>query len=297
MCTHWEYTLDRAYLKKVWPVCPVLASGEIKVPDGGGSSSSATTGGGTTVRHYQKTQTLTGVVWMDGGPAVLTIKTGKISNKGIVAVSGSVMGVDGKKLTVKSVKLQADSQERLNDTLQVKDGSMIDITIDEDEMWGYWKGTKFESGEDSVGGTFDAGRSLTFYFPEGVANGTWPDGTLASLLPEGESVTVANGKWAFAKAAGVKWVKPKIGEHPEIYDAASGKGLVVDTSNDKTNLSGLKLTYTPKNGTFKGSFKVYAVQDGKLKKFTAKVTGVVADGKGYGIATLPKSGEFEVSVE
>lgn len=277
---------------------PVLASGEIKVPDGGGASSGGTAGGGTTVRHYQKTQTLTGVVWTDDGPSALSIKTGKISNKGIVAVSGSVMGVDGKKLAVKSVKLQADSQERLNGTLQVKDGSTIDLTIDEDEMWGYWKGTKFESGEDSVGGTFDAGRSLTFYFPEGVANGTCPDGTLTSLLPEGESVTVANGKWAFAKAASVKWAKPKnMILAPEIYDEASGKGLIVDESKDRTNLSGLKLTYTPKAGSFKGSFKVYAIQNGQLKKFTAKVTGLVVNGTGYGIATVKGGGSFKVEID
>ena len=106
----------------------VLASGEIKVPDGNGSSTSGSSGGGTTVRHYQKKQTLTGVVWTDDGVAVLTIKTGKVSKKGIVAVSGSIMGMDGKKLAVKSVKLPVDSEERLNGTLQVKGGSTIDIT-------------------------------------------------------------------------------------------------------------------------------------------------------------------------
>ena len=26
MCTHWEYTLDRAYLKKVWPVLDKTAN-------------------------------------------------------------------------------------------------------------------------------------------------------------------------------------------------------------------------------------------------------------------------------
>ena len=263
---------------------PVLASGEIRVPESGGTSGGGSSDGATTVRHYQKAQTLTGVIWTDGGPVVLTIKTGKINNKGIVAVSGSVMGVDGKKLAVKSVKLQADSQERLNGTLQVKDGSVIDITIDEDEMWGYWNGTKFESGEDSVGGTFDTGRSLAFYFSEEVANGTWPDGTLSSLLPDGEPVTVTNGKWSFAKAAGVRWV-------------TSGAGLVVDMSNGKTNLSGLKLSCMPKKGTFKGTFKVYAIQNGKLKKYTAKVTGIVVNGTGYGIATGRGLGSFSVEID
>ena len=106
-----------------------------------------------------------------------------------------------------------------------------------------------------------------------------------------------NGKWAFAKAAGVKWAKPKKGTILAIYDEASGKGLVVDTSKGRTNLSGLKLAYTPKTGTFKGSFKVYAIQNGKLKKFTARVTGIVVNGTGYGIATGKGMGSFPVEID
>ena len=79
---------------------------------------------------------------------------------------------------------------------------------------------------------------------------------------------------------------------PDIYDAASGKGLIVDTSRGRTNLSGLKLTYTPKKGTFKGSFKVYALETAgngvKLKKYTVNVTGLVVDGVGRGMATCRK---------
>ena len=55
----------------------------------------------------------------------------------------------------------------------------------------------------------------------------------------------------------------------------------------------MKLTYTPKTGLFKGSFKVYALEGfagkKKLKKYSANVTGVVVGGKGYGQATIKKS--------
>ena len=207
------------------------------------------------------------------------------------------MCMDGRKLSVKSAKLHADESERLHGTLQVKDGSTIDITIDEDEMWGTWNGASFRSGSDSVGGAFDDGRSLTFYFADNIAKDAWPDGTVVDLLPEGEPVKVKNGKWVFAKAASVKWAKPKnMILAPEIYDEASGKGLIVDKSKG-TNLSGLKLTYAPKNGTFKGSFKVYAIQNGKLKKFTAKVAGIVVNGAGYGIATGKGLGSFTVEID
>ena len=125
----------------------------------------------------------------------------------------------------------------------------------------------------------------------------------SGLLPNSEQATAAGGKWSFAKAAGVKWAKPKKGaEQPEEFDPESGKGLIVDTSKG-ANLSGLKLTYTPKKGTFKGSFKVYALEgEGKatkLKKYTVNVTGVVVGGVGYGVATCkkPAAGPWTVTVE
>ena len=275
----------------------VLASGGIYYPEGGNSPVDGPISGMTT-RHYKKPQTLMGVVWTDDGVAVLSIKTGKISNRGIVAVSGSVMGMDGKKRSVKSAKLQVDGDERLHGTLQVKDGSTIDITIDEDEMWGTWKGMSFDSSDDDVGGMFDSDRELTFYFPEDIAEADVPDGTVMELLPESADVAVKNGKMATAKAASVKWTKPKRGAPlPEIYDEVSGKGLVVDMSGGKTNLSGLKLTYTPKTGVFKGSFKVYAVQGNKLKKYAAKVSGLVVNGTGFGLATIKGKGSIPIEID
>ena len=54
-------------------------------------------------------------------------------------------------------------------------------------------------------------------------------------------------------------------------------------------LPAMKFSYTPKKGTFKGSFKVYAFEGAgkatKLKKYTVKVSGVVVDGVGHGVAT------------
>ena len=88
------------------------------------------------------------------------------------------------------------------------------------------------------------------------------------------------GKWAFGKASSVKYAKD-----------AKTKALTL-TVNDRNgtagNKSAMKLTYTPKTGVFKGSFKVYAIRGGKLKKFTVKVNGVVVDGEGTGIGKLAK---------
>ena len=109
------------------------------------------------------------------------------------------------------------------------------------------------------------------------------------LLPVGETFTVANNRWKFAKNATVK---------------VTANGLYVDDASGKTNLSALKLAYTSKTGLFKGSFRVYALEDAsngkmKLKKYTVKVTGFVVDGKGYGQATCkkPAGGPWAVTVQ
>jgi hypothetical protein len=117
-----------------------------------------------------------------------------------------------------------------------------------------------------------------------------PEGTLVDLLPTddgAEPVAPGNGKWNFAKAATVKWTKPKGG---------SEKELIVDSgkNGEKANRSGMKLTYMPKKGTFKGSFRIYALVDAgsdkKLMKYQVNVTGIVAGGVGRGTAVLKNTG-------
>ncbi len=70
----------------------------------------------------------------------------------------------------------------------------------------------------------------------------------------------------------------------------------------KPNLSSLKITYNPKKGVFKGGFKIYEVQTSgdkrKLKKHSAKMTGLVAEGAGTGNATLKRpAASWKVTVE
>ena len=89
---------------------------------------------------------------------------------------------------------------------------------------------------------------------------------------------------------GTKWTLPKAGK--VVY-----KDGAVDGSKLGENPSALKLTYKAKDGCFKGSFKVYADNGGKLKATTVNVTGVVINGVGYGTATIKKVGSVPVKVE
>ena len=238
-----------------------------------------------------KAVALQGVVY-DGGKVVgiVELKLGKVNAKKKTSkVFGSFIGLDGKKITIKAVNVTGvDSTAPVTVSLEVKGHGTMTVTIGGEQFAGAMG--KYHVQSAVVGGSA-TGTGTKVYVD--ATSASLPAGVLEELLPDGEPVVASGGKWKFAKAASVKWAKPKKGAaRPEIYDEASGKGLVVNTSAGKTNLSGLKLTYTPKKGTFKGSFKVYALEGSgkatKLKKYTVKVSGVVVGGFGYGTATCKK---------
>ena len=112
-------------------------------------------------------------------------------------------------------------------------------------------------------------------------------GLYGEYLPNGLGVAANGTKWIVAggvKAGKVAFVKG---------------GNTVDESKLGANPSGLKLTYKQKDGTFKGSFKVYNLEsNGKIKAYTANVTGVMIGAKGYGTATVKKPAcTFPIAVE
>ena len=198
-----------------------------------------------------------------------------------MSISGTITGLDGKKLTAKGDKVTV-SGESVTATLAVKGGTKATVTVGMDGISGSWNGAEITAAD--VGGNWTRKDAKVYVDAENL-----PAGTEEDLLPDGEPVLVKKGKWAFNKAASVKLSKDKT-------------KMERDTSKGKTNLSGLKLTYTPKTGLFKGSFKLYAKEGegkkAKLKKYTVNVAGFVVDGVGYGTATCKKpSVKWAVTVE
>ena len=238
-----------------------------------------------------KATVLNGVVYDASGAIVGTVelKVGKPNNRNRnTKVSGSMTRLNGMKTVFRSVTVAVPDNEPLTASLSARGLDSLSVSIGDDGFNGQIG--DYSVVIASVGGNWTHdGATVSIE----LRDGDLPDGTLKELLPDGdgaEPVIQKVGKWKFAKAASVKWAKPKKGAaRSEYYDEASGKDLVVDTSAGKTNLSAMKLTYTPKKGTFKGSFKVYALEgEGKarkLKKYTVKVSGVVVGGVGYGTAT------------
>ena len=97
-------------------------------------------------------------------------------------------------------------------------------------------------------------------------------GLLAGQLPDGLAVT-GGAKWSVAKPGRVVFAKGT---------------QEVDAEKAGENPAGLRLTWRARAGSFKGSFKAYAVEDGRIRAYAVNVAGVLVDGVGYGTATLKK---------
>ena len=103
-------------------------------------------------------------------------------------------------------------------------------------------------------------------------------------IPSAVEVVTSGKKWSCGGTPSVKYKKVD-GEYE----------LVGLDDENKPNVSGLKVTFDAKKGTFKGSFKVYATNEGsiekgkpKLKSFTFSLTGRVSGGQCVGTATCKK---------
>lgn len=64
------------------------------------------------------------------------------------------------------------------------------------------------------------------------------------------------------------------------------KNLAIERKGE--NRADLKLSCKAKDGTISGSFKVYVIENAKLKAYTLKIFGVMVGDKGYGVAELKK---------
>jgi len=245
---------------------------------------------GMIVSNYAKTQVVNGSLYRGGVLAgTVQVKVGKADKKGNVKISGTATLLeDGKtkKITAKGVKIALDEQNLVPTVSLPFKAPIGEMSLEMADNGKFTlKNAAYEMAKASVGG--DWGKTGARVYVDAGRVTALPAGTIEELLPDGEPVIPKRGKWSFAKAASVKYVKDK---------ATNEFSLVIDDTRG-TNRSSMRLTYTPKTGVFKGSFKVYAIQDGKLKKFTVKVIGVVVDGKGQGSAAGAEGLSFAVTVE
>ena len=224
----------------------------------------------------------------DGNPrGTMTVKFTKPS-KGKSKVSATLKMMDGKSYSLAATPVEVSATESALisgkaikkfgtvDMLEVgANGFVAEITMTDN--------TKFTAETTDLSGGLAKNSVYQFgisWLPAAI-NGL---PVVAEMLPDGQDVPVdAKGKIVLAKAATLKFAKIK-GTKPAEYK------LVLDTSKNKTNLSGLKLTYTAKTSSIKGSFTVYTVNLAKHKvtKTSFTVNGMVIGGKAVGMATCKK---------
>lgn len=226
-----------------------------------------------------KARALGGVLYDAAGNVAgsLLLKVGKPNAKtGKAKISGTVTMLDGtrKSITPKTVSMSSNGD--VATSVEVKNLGTANVEIEGESFHGDLNGYEMVSAE--VGGPWNRSAATVSVDIDDLS--MFSGEVQEDLLPNYVEASVSRGKWVFPKAASVKFAKPRGGTEKE---------LVVNTKGG-SNLSGLKLTYTPSKGTFKGSFNIYEIQTagGKktLKKHSVKVSGLVVDGVGYGIATL-----------
>jgi len=223
--------------------------------------------------------------------AILSLKCGKAATSGKKAgkskVSAVVTDLNGKKKSAKAVDVVCGYDAMA--TLDVKDWGALTLTLGGEGFVGTLGNGLVVKSVD-VGGMWPYSRSL---FAVDFESGTvpLPTGTFVELLPTGNNAVpfLSDGrKWLVARAATVKWTAPKGETDKRLFVVGDG------------NLPALKVSYSPKAGTFRGAFKVYALETSgdkaKLKKHSAKVNGFVVSGIGYGSANIKKYGVYPVSV-
>lgn len=226
------------------------------------------------------------------GVSMLTVSVGA---KGKTKVKGTM--ADGTKVSVASQLLVGDGcccVPVLVPLYSGKKGGFAFLLWLSEDNEGVWGLSAWDASQRS-GGTFTA----TFADPlMDVAGRSSSLGSVSfqmdeffdlenadpSYSPDGTEIDATTARWKLPKADAVKFSKDD--------------GWHVPDGKEYGNPAGLKLSYTARNGTFKGKFRVFAETDaGRSKKYTANVSGIVVDGVGYGTALIKKVGSVPVKIE
>ena len=264
-------------------------------------------GGDSSVSAWQNARTIKGIA--EGASGVLGIfevKCGKAGKDGIAKVSASLAGLDGKRTNFKAQDVDV-SGGTADVAWPLSNGAELRVTVAERDFGGSGGGMSVRSA--TIGGISNwdvlvfSVAPVSLDVPDGFklldVNGMFSWGG-------GEPVYVnrTTGRWKCRKAMLAKYVQYRAGMPMPTCCAVEPSESYLNVACDcaAENRIGLTLNYNPRQGLFKGSFKVYATrEDGRkgFKKYTAKVTGVVVDGKGYGQATCkrPAGGPWAVTVQ
>ena len=230
---------------------------------------------------------------------VVRLKVGKANlGRGECKVGGAVVLLDGKKYAIANTVVPTGDAPQRAGGISVKALGRMELVLGANGFAGVVEGTPFgqlEVRTRALDGRLSVSPAC-FELEASSAALSAACGlpVLEDCLPTGEPVVSASGgKWVLRRAGSVAY--------RSVRDAATGEKawrLVGMDNPAKPNLSGLKLAVNTKTSTFKGGFTLYldagGAQKPKLRKLKAAVTGVVAGGRGHGMAVLKGVGAWPV---
>ena len=295
--------------------CPYCGIGTIVIPDtptptpviveecpycGSGTTSSGKWNPGS---NWSKAATKMVYIVNDEGlyAGTATISTSKKSKSGKVSVKIVFKTAAKKSITAKQTAFTPDSNGTITAKwANVKNLGAVELAINPDgDVAGTAGSYEFsDSYETDIDDDVDDGVFVhglhTFSVDAGDYTLNEKYELLDETIPSELEIVTNNKKWDCGKTASIKYKKVD-GEYELV-------GLDDET---KTNVSGLKITFNAKKNTFKGSFKVYASNEGsiekgkpKLKSYSFSVTGAIRGGIGVGTATCKSlKATWEITVE
>lgn len=259
------------------------------------------------VSAWQNARTIKGIAERRSGVlGIFEVKCGKAGKNSTAKVSASLVGLDGKRTNFKAKDVDV-SGGTADVAWSLSNGAELRVTIAGRDFSGSAEDMRVRSA--TIGGV--ANRDVLVFSVENVSLAV-PDGfnllDIHNLFSwgVGEPVYVnrTTGRWKCRKAMLAKYVQYRMDMPPPACCVVEPSETYLNVACDcaAENRIGLTLNYNPRQGLFKGSFKLYSMrEDGRkgFKKYTAKVTGVVVDGKGYGQATCknPAGGPWAVTVQ
>ena len=219
-----------------------------------------------------KARVLTGGVFNGSEVAgVMSLKIGRANKKGVFKIGGTLTTLDGKKHTIKGSNPQVLSDGRTYIDITVKDIGPMNMKLYKDgficTLANGWSALPANISSLPKG-------NMTFWLnpsPSGIIDGQ--NVIYTQYLPLNMTVQSTGTRLKVAAMAG---------------RVVSRRGVVSVSKGGEANPSGLKITYTPKTGCWKGSFYIYTHENGRLKKYMAKVTGVTVEEYGFGVVTVNK---------
>lgn len=215
---------------------------------------------------WEKARTLKGVKEVNGElMAIVEVKCGKMDRRGQVSISATVTPLVGRKRTYRANKIRLAPQETQ--------------TIS-------WVGLRLDIKGNQVSGTETKDTQ----------------GDIRSAVVGGQ---LPNGSYHFTSVCTVR--PPAVKGYIVLEDQLSTECVFTVSGRKwtfpKNDPAMIRLTYVPKTGLFKGTFKVLQSNEGltskrvRTKKTSVKVNGFIVDGEGVGKATAKQPVlDFDVTI-